>query len=69
VFRRGDRAVGFVRVYQGGSHGLRPVTITTRMVDAANKAVIDESRQVDAASFSKARAYDYRLDLPVDGRP
>ena len=57
TFRRGDRAVAFVRVYQGGSHDLGPVTVTTRIVDAANTAVSNDSRQVNAASFIKARSY------------
>jgi hypothetical protein len=65
-FRRGDRAVVFVRLYQGGSHDPRPVTMTTRLVDASNNTVSDQSRRVDAASFTKRRSYDYRLDLPVD---
>jgi hypothetical protein len=65
VFQKTDRVTAFLRVYQGGSHPLVPVTITTRLVDSTNAPVGDGVRNVDVTSFSKARSFDNQFDLPV----
>jgi VWFA-related protein len=65
VFQETDRVTAFLRVYQGGSRPLVPVTITTRLVDSTNAPVGDGVRNVDVTSFSKARSFDNRFDLPV----
>jgi VWFA-related protein len=65
AFRTTDRVTGFLRVYQGGTHPLMPVTITTRLVDSTNAQRGGGVRTVDATSFGPARSYDDRFDLPV----
>lgn len=65
AFRTSDRVTAFLRVYQGGSRALAPTTITTRLVNSADAQVGGGVRNVDAASFGKARSFDDRFDLPV----
>lgn len=64
-FRTSDRVTVFLRVYQGGSHALAPATITTRVIDSTNAQLGDGFMKVGPASFTKARSYDYRFELPV----
>jgi hypothetical protein len=65
AFRPTDRVTGFLRVYQGGTSPLMPVTITTRLVDSTNAQRGGGVRNIDATSFGPARSYDDRFDLPV----
>jgi hypothetical protein len=55
----------FFRLYQGGNDRLAPVTLETRIVDAAGKALLETSEAVEAASFGDARAADHRFRLPL----
>jgi hypothetical protein len=68
-FGRTDRVAAFVRVYQGGKHALIAPTIWTRIVDDGNRTVYEKSTPLSAASFSRDRAADYRLDLPIAQLP
>jgi hypothetical protein len=64
-FARADRVTAFLRLYQGGSRALVPVTMTTRLVNSRNEHVSDTVRTLDAAAFARARSFDDRFDLPV----
>jgi VWFA-related protein len=65
AFRTTDRVTGFLRVYQGGTRPVMPLTLTTRLVDSTNAQRGGGVRNIDAASFGPARSYDDRFDLPV----
>jgi VWFA-related protein len=69
TFRRSDRVTALLRVYQGGTHPVVPVTITTRLVDGMNAQVGGGVRPVDVASFGTARSFDDQFDLPVQLPP
>jgi VWFA-related protein len=66
-FTAADRVSAFLRVYQGGSHALVPVTIRARIVDSLNTEIFESVRALDVALFDSRRAADYRLDLPLAG--
>jgi hypothetical protein len=61
----------FTRVYQGGKAKLAPVTMTTQVLDAADKVVIDRTDTLDVAKFDgSTRAAGYTTTLePVQLKP
>jgi VWFA-related protein len=63
AFDAGDRVTGFVRVYQGGKKPIAPVTLTVRVVDRADVAVLERIEPLGAARFGGVRAADYRVEL------
>jgi VWFA-related protein len=65
VFRAGDRVSAFLRLYQGGSRALVPVTITTRLVDSHNQPVGSGVRTIEPSEFSARRTFDIQFDVPV----
>jgi hypothetical protein len=66
AFRQADHVKAFVRVYEGGSRPLAPITITTHIVDTSNKTVGDDgSKEVEPMAFSKSRTFDYSVDVPT----
>jgi VWFA-related protein len=64
-FATTDRVTAFLRVYQGGSRAMTPVTMTTRLIDARNQQVSESVRTLDVASFGKTRSFDDRFDVPI----
>jgi hypothetical protein len=64
-FAPADRVTAFLRLYQGGSRALVPVTMTTRLVNSRNERLSEAVRTVDAAAFTGARTFDNRFDIPV----
>ena len=65
VFRPADDVVAFVRVYQGGSRALGPVTMTARITNENGREVFGSNTQLDAARFGTSRAADYQAALPL----
>jgi len=64
-FARHERVTVFLRVYQGATTTIAPVTLVTRITDAVDKPVLDRSETVGPDRFSEARAADVRFVLPV----
>jgi VWFA-related protein len=64
-FATTDRVTAFLRLYQGGSRALVPVTMTTRLVNSRNEQLSETVRTLDAAGFAGARSFDNRFDVPV----
>ena len=60
-----DRATAFLRVYQGGKRAPGSVEVTSRIVDADNRIVYEDTRTLPAVGFGADRASDVRLTLPV----
>jgi hypothetical protein len=67
TFSAGDLVTTFFHVYQGGNGRLAAVTLNTRLLDAAGKAVFEKRETLDAARFSDARATDHQFRLPLSG--
>ena len=65
AFRPADDVVAFVRVYQGGSRALGPVTMTARITNEKGGEVFGSNTQLDAARFGTSRAADYQAALPL----
>jgi VWFA-related protein len=65
VFRGTDTVRAFVRIYEGGTKPLVPLTITTRLLDANDQQIGSGSRQVDPPAFSTARSFDYVFEVPL----
>jgi len=64
-FAMTDHVTAFLRVYQGGSRAMTPVTMTTRLIDARNQQVSESVRTLDVASFGTSRSFDDRFDVPL----
>ena len=65
AFHSTDTVDALVRVYQGGKDRLTPVDVSTRIVDATDRAVRDDRTTLGAEQFSRERAADVRTTLPV----
>jgi hypothetical protein len=65
TFDGADRVRVLVRVYQGRSTTVAPVTVTMHVTDAAGKPVADGETRLEAAAFAPDRSADYETDLPV----
>jgi hypothetical protein len=65
-FVTSDRVVAFVRIYEGPSEDIVPVTLTVQLLDAAGHAVIDTKETLGLDRFTGDRSADYRLNLPMD---
>jgi len=65
TFRRIDQVTAFVRVYQGGTGTVAPVTLVVRVIDGRGRTVIEASDEIAADRFQSARAADSILDVPV----
>ena len=64
-FATSDRVTTFVRLYQGGSHAVVPVTTITRVVNSRDEQVTQSTRPLNADLFGKTRSFDLSFDLPV----
>jgi hypothetical protein len=65
TFAATDHITSFFRAYQGGSQAPAPVTLALRVIDAADQAVLEERRTIDAAAFAQARSADIRWEVPL----
>ncbi len=70
-FTRADRAVGFVRVYQGTSRtsALVPVEVRGRVLNAKGQAVVDHTFVLQPDQFAEGRAGDCVITLPLSTSP
>lgn len=64
-FAPADQVRAFLRLYQGGSRALVPITMTTRLVNSRNDRLSETVRTVDAAAFGRARSFDDMFEVPV----
>ncbi len=55
-----------MRVYQGGTAGLEPVSVKATLVDATGATLVDRCDTVAAEKFDAERGADYQLGLPFD---
>jgi hypothetical protein len=62
AFVRSDSASVYFKIYQGGSGPTRPVSVTTRILDARNHTVSQRDGVADHPSAD--RSEDYRVELP-----
>jgi hypothetical protein len=67
TFGSDDLVTAFVRIYQGGNDRLAGVTLQTRILDAAGKAVFTKADTLDAARFADTRAADHQFRVPLAG--
>ena len=65
IFRGTDTVGAFLRIYEGGTKPLVPLTISTRLVDSRDQQIGSGGRDVDTSAFSAARSFDYRFKVPV----
>lgn len=66
-FARGDRLVGFFRIYQGTGRQdpLAAVKVQSTIVDGRGAIVATETKMLDAASFATGRSADYYVAVPL----
>jgi VWFA-related protein len=60
-----DQVTAFLRVYQGGTKTLVPVTVEARIVDASNAKMFETTETIGAERFARDRAADYFVQLPI----
>ena len=65
-FAKSDRVSAFLKLYQGGDGNLVAVTVKTRILDAANKTVFDDSETYRPDRFGADRSTDIRFTLPLE---
>ena len=66
IFQRSDTVAAFLRIYQGGRDSLATVQVRTRIVDTANRAVVEGPSTLTPEHFRANRAADFQLALPFD---
>ena len=69
IFERRGRATAFMRLYQGGTDALVPVTLTTRVLDTRGRGLVNETRTIGVDQFVAGRAADMRFDVPLLSLP
>jgi hypothetical protein len=69
VFERRGRATAFMRIYEGGSDALAPVSLTTRVLDTRGRGLVNETRTIGVDRFVAGRAADVRFDVPLLSLP
>lgn len=62
AFSREDAVHAFLRIYQ--SSDPQPVTVTTRVIDAANRSVVEQQTELSVEAFL-ARSADVDVPLPL----
>ena len=65
TFAPGDNVAAFVRIYQGGKKALVPTSITTRIVDARDATVFEQTTDLEAERFARHRGADHVIELPL----
>lgn len=66
AFAMTDRITAFVRVYQQNDDPPAPVTVVRRVIDAADRRVVDERATLEPGAFANARGADVQFEIPVD---
>lgn len=66
LFGRGDQALAFLRIYQGGRAPLAGVHVAVRIVDGSDAVVFETTETWAPERFAAGRSADYRLNLPVE---
>jgi VWFA-related protein len=64
TFTRQDPPVVYMRVYQGGSKPVAPVSMQAEVRDSHDRVVWTETSLVAPGDFTAARSADYRVSLP-----
>jgi len=64
-FTRTDNVSGFVRISQGGTEPVEPVTVALKIVDSEGVTVAQQSDVRDPARFAGARMSDYEFAVPL----
>jgi len=65
AFAASDLVTAFLRVYQGGSGKLSPITMKVRIADAADKSVFSQTDTLDVPQFDDQRSAPYQFRLPI----
>ena len=66
-FAAGDPVEAFVRVYQGGTSELAPVTMVTEILDAADVSHFTSTQTLELSSFDASRGAAHRFPVPLTG--
>lgn len=64
-FTRSDSAAATLRIYQRGAKERLPVTVTARILDAADSSVFTRTEVVAADRFPADRSADYSFAMPL----
>ena len=64
-FTPSDPVTAFLRLYQGGSDKLAPVTLKIQIQDATGKSVFEKAESIAVERFSAERSAEYQLQLPL----
>ncbi len=67
TFGANDHVTASLRLYQRPGDAPVAAVVTTRIVDAHDKNVFDQSATIDAARFGAAHTADYSIELPIGG--
>jgi hypothetical protein len=66
-FSPSDPITAFLRVFQGGTGPLVPITVTTQVLDTSDSKVLDTKSTLAADAFDAHRSTPFEVTLPLSG--
>jgi VWFA-related protein len=64
-FGRDASVTAFMRFYQFGAKAATPVQVTTTILDAHDRRVMDQPVLLEAVRFGASKSSDFKVDLPL----
>lgn len=64
-FSPNEQPVAFLRMFQGGTSPLLPVSVTTQMLDLADAKVHDSASLLEPEAFDASRSAPFEVALPI----
>lgn len=64
-FSPSDNVIAFLRVFQGGTTPIAPVTVSTRVLDIDDKPLVDLSGTIAPEAFDATRGAPFEIPLPL----
>jgi hypothetical protein len=68
-FEPNETVTAFLRVVQGASGPILPIKMTARILDVADKVVLDTSTVLPETAFDSYRSAPFEIDLPLSTLP
>jgi VWFA-related protein len=64
-FSPSDSVIAFLRVFQGGTAPIAPVTMTTKVLDIGDTPLFEESKTIAPEAFDASRSAPFEIALPL----
>jgi hypothetical protein len=64
-FEPNESLTAYLKVVQGGSGPILPITMTAKILDVADKVVLETSNALPESAFDSYRSAPFEIDLPL----